>query len=208
MKKSKNLMTIVILLATVLLTACKAEYSDCTPTEGMGCDTVHFTIHGHYFGQTTVYFNGTESPHVFDSIDPADSKKKLFAVVPGRASTGPIRINNNTGMGWVIGMLSSDTTFADDFVILGPTLPVPPLGFRSTPEVINPGETAVLSWVMPPYITLTGLTINGGEIVNLDVLHLASSAVEVRPDETTTYELIKELDCMSETESVTVTVRN
>lgn len=190
----------------ILLAGCSAEFTDFSPTEGSACDTVRIDGHHHRVGDIFVYFNGVRSEQVFFHTYPGETESQLTAIVPLGATTGPIRVLNETGWGVIIGALGGDHTFEEDFRVWNSNYHIPRIGFRATPDEILEGESSTLSWILPPFIRLDGLYLNGGSYTNLDVLSRDPSEIEVSPTRTTTYELRKEIRCQTRTETAIVTV--
>src|SRR5688500_18911002 len=91
-----------------------------SPTRGLLCDEVTITGTVYHIGRLDgVWFNGVQAPARFVRNPPPDGPLEIDANVPIGATTGPIRVKISTDAGIVLGVLGTDHTFDEPFVVVG-----------------------------------------------------------------------------------------
>jgi cysteinyl-tRNA synthetase len=70
-------------------------------------------------GSSEVWFNDVESEHSFRRFPAPDGPRDIVAIVPEGATAGPIRVKISTGAGIILGVVGTDHTFSEDFVVQG-----------------------------------------------------------------------------------------
>jgi len=193
-------MYIALVIFSVFITGCASEFTNFTPTSGDICTEVTIMREGgHRFGTHIVEFNGVRSLDI--RLGPR-SESNVIAVVPPGATTGPVTIRQNSGMGMFIGMLDSDTYELGNFTVTGSPAVPNITSFNAVPEEIDEGEASTLQWSITG--TTTHLELNSPESETIDVT--GATSYTVAPTHTTNYRLTAVNKCVTETDSVTVLV--
>jgi hypothetical protein len=189
-------------LAAVSAGCLSNQVKDFTPKSGMVCDEVRITGQFHKLGDfgdlDGVWFNGVHAKASVRHFPAPDGPLEIVAVVPERASNGPIRVKISGEEGALLGVQGTDHTFREAFTVTG-SPPVPAiLSFSAEPATIKQGQTSTLSWQVSP--AAKQLTVDGADVSDTNSLTVAPAA-------TTHYELVaKNESCLKRTQALTVTV--
>ncbi|MFZ0828004.1 MAG: IPT/TIG domain-containing protein [Verrucomicrobiia bacterium] len=145
-----------------------------------------------------VWFNGVHARASFRHYPEPNGPLEILAIVPERASNGPIRVKIASEEGLLFGVKGLNYTFRDAFSVTGsPTMPVIS-SFSAEPATIKEGQSSTLTWQVSPgveQLTLAGADVSG------------TNSESVSPTTTTLYELVaKNGLCFQRNQALLVTV--
>jgi hypothetical protein len=191
------------LLALVAFGAgCKTNnpVMDFTPKSGMVCDEVRITGTFHYQLEDldAVWFNGVRAKASFRHFPAPNGPLEILAVVPEKASNGPIRVKIFGEDTALISAKGLDYTFREPFSVTGsPTAPAIN-SFVASPATIKPGQSSTLSWQVSPAVQQLSLN---------DTSVTGTNSLTVSPTVTTVYYLVaKNESCLEQSQALAVTV--
>jgi hypothetical protein len=195
--------SLVFLAFAAFSTGCVTnQVSDFTPKSGMVCDEVRITGKFHKVGDFQdadgVWFNGVHAKAFFRHFPAPNGPLEILAVVPEKASNGPIRVKISTEEGTLFGEKGVDYTFREPFAVTGSPPPPAIISFSANPATIQPGQSSTLSWQVSPAVQQ--LTLEGADVSG-------TNSLTVSPTTTTFYNLVaKNETCLQDSEVLEVTV--
>ncbi len=198
----RSLVRCLAFLALVAFMAgCRTnQVVDFTPKSAMICDQVRITgtFHNNPDDLDGVWFNGVRAKASFRHFPAPNGPLEILAVVPEKASNGPIRVKIAGEDAALFGVKRVDFTFRDPFSVTG-SPPVPAINsFSASPETIKPGQTSTLSWQVSPAVKQ--LTLDDADVTG-------TNSLTVSPAVTTVYYLVaKNESCLQQNQAVAVTV--